>query len=79
LNIGSIEWGNKCAPNCHQNVAGNLVRLGLFLENLLAISLDSIPTLEQAAQRLSASAPATTMPACFSKSAKKRPSLGISA
>jgi hypothetical protein len=51
LDICPIERRDKGRPNRYENFACNVICLGLSLENLLAIILDRVATLQQPAQR----------------------------
>ena len=54
LNIGAIERRDEGAAHRGQHLAGDFVGFGFALEDLLAIMLDVVAALQQAAQRLGA-------------------------
>src|SRR4029077_9876075 len=54
LDVGAVERRDEGAPHRGQNLAGDLGGFGFALENLLAVALDAVAALQQAAQRLGA-------------------------
>ncbi len=54
LDVGSVERRDEGSAHGGQHLPGDLVRPGLVLEDALAILLDPVAALEQAAQRLGA-------------------------